>query len=247
MKVGIFDSGLGGLTVVREIKRKYSKSSIVYLGDTARIPYGTRSPETIQKFAIDDAKFLEAQGVDKIIIACHTASAWAFDAVKNSVTVPVIAMIEPTISAVKKLSKSKRVGILGTRATINSHVYLNNLTGYQILEQACPLLVPLIEEGETTGEIMEKVLSRYLQSVKDFNVDTVVLACTHYPIVSGLISNFLGENITLINPGQALAEILDLKPQPGEDQYLVTDLTPRYVEVAKNFLGYEINPVLVQL
>ena len=233
MTLGIFDSGLGGLTVVKEIKKLHPTANIIYLGDTARVPYGTRSKEIIEKFAIEDAKFLENRGVDKIIIACNTVSALAYDAVCNAVNVPVIEIISTAVQAAKKASKTGKIGVIGTRATINSGAY-------NYLGLACPLLVPLIEEGEISGELIKLALYKYLQEVKTWNVDTLILGCTHYPIISKLIDIFFDGHITLINPGLELAKSLIIDVGVGKREYFVTDLTTRFVNTAEMFLGENI-------
>lgn len=217
-KVGVFDSGLGGLTVVREIKKLHPKTSIVYLGDTARVPYGTRSPETVQQFAIEDAKFLEKQGVSQIIIACNTASALAFEQVKKAVSIPVYEVITPAKLAAEKLGG--KIGVIGTTATIRSNAY-----GHPGI--ACPLLVPFIEAGEINSPALEIVLRDYLKKFKD--LDVLILGCTHYPFIADKIQKIMGDQVKLINPGEELAKALDFPEGDGIDQYFVTDLTPSFL------------------
>lgn len=225
MKVGVFDSGLGGLTVVSEIKKLYPKSSIVYLGDTARVPYGTRSKEVIEEFAVQDAKFLENKNVDVIIIACNTVSAVAVGAVKNAVSVPVFEVITAAKNAAQKATKNGKIGVIATRATINSGAY-----GYQGL--ACPLLVPLIEEGELSGPIIDAALDKYLDVVKTWGIDTLILGCTHYPLVTDLIIKKLPD-VTLINSGAELARTLAiLESDNFVDEYYATDLTQQFKAMA---------------
>lgn len=225
MKVGIFDSGLGGLTVVREIKRKYPKSSIVYLGDTARVPYGTRSKKVIEEFAVQDAKFLESKNVDLIIIACNTVSAVATDAVKKAVSVPVYEVITAAKNAAAKATKNGKIGVIATRATINSGAY-----GVQGL--TCPLLVPLIEEGEIDGPIIDLALDKYLDEVKTWGIDTLILGCTHYPLIEDLIAQKL-PGITLINSGVELAKTLKVSESSDfKDEYFATDITERFRAMA---------------
>ncbi len=236
--LGVFDSGLGGLTVVAEIKKLYPKSSIVYLGDTARVPYGTRSKEVVEEFAVQDARFLESFGVDIIIIACNTASALATDAVRKAVSVPVYEVI--TTAKAKAEEISTKIGVIGTRGTINSGAY-----GH--LGVACPLLVPFIEEGELESEALTLILKKYLQPLIEAKIDTLILGCTHYPIIADLIQEIMGSNIRLINPGEELARTLNLPDSEGKDEYYVTDLTSRYAETAKRFLGKIIEPRLVKL
>jgi len=195
--IGIFDSGLGGLTVVKEIKKLYPNSNLIYLGDTARIPYGTRSKQIVEEFSIEDAKFLESRGVEAIVIACNTASALAVDAVKQAVKVPVYEVISAGCEAAVAASQSGRIGMIGTRATVGSHAYAKKIKSLNpdivTHELACPLLVPLIEEGEIEGEIINLVLSKYLQEVRQWQVDALILGCTHYPLVEELVDRQLEE------------------------------------------------------
>lgn len=229
MAIGVFDSGLGGLTVVKEIKKRFPKTKIIYLGDTARIPYGTRSPETIQKFAVEDAKFLQSKNVSQIIIACNTASALAFNEVKAAVSVPVYEVITPAKKAAEKIGKN--IGVIGTKGTINSGAY-----GH--IGVACPLLVPFIEEGDLDSPALIIILKKYLSHFE--KIDTLILGCTHYPFIADLIQEIIGPQVKLINPGEELAKELKLEEAPGEDEYYVTDLT-------KSFLSQGILPKLVEL
>lgn len=226
--LGIFDSGLGGLTVVAEIKKLYPKSSIVYLGDTARLPYGTRSKKIVEEFAISDAKFLETKGVDAIVIACNTASALAYEAVKSSVKVPVYEVISQAKKEAEKVGHN--IGVIGTRGTIGSGAYGH--TGV-----ACPLLVPFIEEGELDSPALKIVLDKYLKQLGA--IDTLILGCTHYPIIANLIAKLL-PGVNLINPGAELAKNLSVLDGEGQDKYFVTDMTPRFVEIAEMFLGTSV-------
>lgn len=216
--IGVFDSGLGGLTVVKEIKKLHPKTSIVYLGDTARVPYGTRSPATVQQFAIEDAKFLEAQGVAQIIIACNTASALAFEQVQAAVNIPVHEVITPAKIAAEKMGG--KIGVIGTTATISSNAY-----GHSGI--ACPLLVPFIEAGEIDSPALEIVLRDYLKKFK--NLDVLILGCTHYPFIAVKIQKIMGDKVRLVNPAEELAKALDFPDGDGNDKYYVTDLTPSFL------------------
>ena len=237
--IGVFDSGLGGLTVVKEIKRRYPRAKIVYLGDTARVPYGTRSKETVVRFALEDARFLLKKKVGCIVIACNTASALAYEEVKKTSKVPVYKVISEARRQAERIGT--RIGVIGTRGTIGSGAY-----GH--IGVICPLLVPFIEEGEIDSLALKTVLRDYL---KQFNqLDTLILGCTHYPIIAGLIQEIMGPGVKLINPGEELARRLDFGRTclpAGRDEYYVTDMTPRYKEVAERFLGRKIEPKLVKL
>lgn len=236
--IGVFDSGLGGLTVVREIIKKFPQEDLIYLGDTARVPYGTRSAEIIIKFSVECALFLQKQGVSKIIIACNTASAYAFEAVRKSVNIPVSEIIN---FGARGTFGGKKIGVIGTRATINSRMYEKKIKEINpdanVISMATPLLVPLIEEGEITGEIVEAALKKSLAGL--FDIDTLVLGCTHYPVVSGII-NKMFPAVRLVNPGEELAKEWVSEGGSGLDKYYFTDLPGRYVEVAEMFLGQKL-------
>lgn len=233
--IGVFDSGLGGLTVVKEIKKRYPKLKIIYLGDTARVPYGTRSKETVVRFALEDARFLEKRGVGCIVIACNTASALAYEEVKKVCKVPTYEVISAARQRAEKIGT--RIGVIGTRGTIGSGAY-----GHRGI--ACSLLVPFIEEGEIGGPALKVVLQGYLKQFDQ--LDTLILGCTHYPIIADLIQEIVGPGVKLINPGEELAKRLPVGEE-GDDEYYVTDMTPRYKEVAERFLGRKIEPKLVKL
>lgn len=242
--MGVFDSGLGGLTVVKQIKLRWPEAKIVYLGDTARVPYGTRSAEVVQEFAVQDARFLEAQGVNSIVIACNTASALATEQVRQAVSVPVYEVISAGAQAAIATGE-KRIGVIGTRATIGSHAYdkaIRKLDPERIVyELACPLFVPLIEEGEIDGPLLEPIAREYLEEVKKWNVGTLVLGCTHYPMIWGMVDWLLDHQVKLIDVGEQLAANLpETLVEKGEDEYYVTDLTGRFLEMAGMFLGQDI-------
>ncbi len=240
--IGIFDSGLGGLTVVKEIAKVLPSEDIVYLGDTARVPYGTRSKETIIKFSLEDAEFLLTKGVKCVVIACNTASSTAREVLKEKIEVPVFDVIGPALRDARKTSGSK-IGVIGTRATIASGAYAVDFS------EACPLLVPFIEEGDIKSEALEIVIRDYLTPLKG-KVDTLILGCTHYPIIETLIRKELGEGVKLINPEKSVAEevkeflaknsLLNPQKSGGKKQFYVTDLTDRFTKVAEMFLGEKV-------
>lgn len=242
--IGIFDSGLGGLTVVKELTKILPHEDFVYLGDTARVPYGTRSKETIIKFSREDAEFLLKKNVKCIIIACNTASSMAGDILKRNLKVPVFDVIAPALSEAKRVSRNGKIGTIGTRATIGSGAYKGTFG------VACPLLVPFIEEGVLTGDSLKLVVRDYLNTFKEKDIDTLILGCTHYPIIGELIQKEIGENVKLINPEKTVSEearkyltahdMLSDKNTQGERQYFVTDLTDSFKNVAQMFLGHSI-------
>lgn len=253
--MGIFDSGLGGLTVVKEVKKRLPNESIIYLGDTARVPYGTRSKETVTKFSLQDACFLTGQNVKCVVIACNTASALAFKEVKRELTLPVFDVVSAGARSAIKTTKNKKIGVIGTRGTIASQAYQKAIRKQNlkilVYEKACPLFVPLIEEGEITGKIIEMIASKYLNPLRNNKIDTLILGCTHYPIIEDIIREKVGERIVLVNSGEEIAKVLSsfLKERDLEApknlnpmrKYYVTDLTERFVKVAEMFLGEKLN------
>lgn len=247
MAVGVFDSGLGGLTVVKEIKKKFPQEQIIYLGDTARVPYGTRSPETIVKFSMDCMKFLEQQGVNKIIIACNTASAYAYEEVKKEFSGPVFEMISWGAKGAVDIG-AKNIGVIATRATVKSGMYEKKIrelkSDVKVRSVATPLLVPLVEEGEVQGEIIEAAIRKSLTDLYD--VESLVLGCTHYPVVAEEVQKIL-PRVRLVNPGVELAKAWEAENDGGEDVFCFTDMTERYKDVAEMFLGGEISGKLVQV
>lgn len=251
LPIGVFDSGLGGLTVVKQIKKFLPNEDIVYLGDTARVPYGTRSKETIVKFSLQDAKFLLSKKVKCIVIACNTSSALAGDVLKKKFKIPVFDVIGPTLKEAQNVSGSGRIGVIGTRGTINSGAYKVKFS------KACPLFVSFIEEGEIKSPALKIIVKDYLSYFKSNKIGTLIMGCTHYPIISDIIEKEVGKNVKIIDPGVCVSKevktflskhnmlnIQKAKSLPagsqGKNEYYVTDLTERFTKVAKMFLGEEI-------
>lgn len=242
--IGIFDSGLGGLTVVREIIKLLPNENLVYLGDTARVPYGTRSKETIIKFSHEDAKFLLTKGVKCIVIACNTSSALAGSELKRKLKVPVFDVIAPAIKDAETISKNGKIGVIGTRGTIESGAYSASFS------KACPLFVSFIEEGEIESPALSIIAKEYLSGFKKENIDTLIMGCTHYPIIKDIIEKEAGNNIKLVDPGESVAKdlktyllknkILSSQKKTGERNYFVTDYTKHFIKVANMFLGHKI-------
>ncbi|MEK7100258.1 MAG: glutamate racemase [Patescibacteria group bacterium] len=238
MIVGIFDSGLGGLTVVKEFKRKIPNASFIYLGDTARVPYGTRSAETIRKFAEEDTQFLVDKNVDLILVACNTVSSLAIDVVKKQSSVPVYSVIEPAIRKALDITKNNKIGLVGTRATVNSDAYKE-----VILRSHASMLVPLIEEGFISGPELDLFIARYLAGFIA-KVDTLILGCTHYSIIKDQISNYLGGSIDLVDPAVELVNEISSKiivDDKSIEKYYLTDVNKRFLETAQMFLGEDIS------
>jgi len=251
----VFDSGLGGLTVVRQIKKLLPKENIIYLGDTARVPYGTRSKKIVTKFALEDSGFLEKKNVKCIVIACNTASSLAFKKVKKVSRIPVFDIVSSGSDLSNFSKKIKSIGVIGTLGTINSHAYKKNLglnRNIKVYEIACPLFVPFIEENEVKGNLINLLVEKYLKNLKEKNLDLIILGCTHYPLIKNSINKFMGKNIALVDPGVSVAKTLSLylknnkmlnNKGNGKINYYLTDLNDRFVKVAEKFLGEKIKSI----
>jgi len=256
--IGVFDSGLGGLTVVRELIRQCPDERIVYFGDTARVPYGSKSRATIIRYGEQIARFLSTKDVKAIVIACNTASAFALDAVREQVNVPVHGVVQPGARMAAASTKNGKVGVIGTEGTISSGLYAHFVREerpeVRVSSTACPLLVPLVEEGWWHDEITRKVLERYLQELKDWGMDTLILGCTHYPLLRSLIREVAGDRVNLINPAYETAlelqKLLDEKRLfrqgrsviRGEEKYsfYVSDEPGRFGSFAESVLGFHV-------
>ena len=249
--IGAFDSGIGGLTVVKEILALLPGEDLVYLGDTARVPYGNKSAETVTRYALESASFLLGQGVKAMVVACNTASALSLDALKEKVQVPVIGVIEPGAEAAMAASKSGSIGVIGTEATVMSQAYQRAIARanpkIKVIARACPLFVPLAEEGWTENDVAFLVARTYLNDFIAEKVDALVLGCTHYPLLRGVIARVLGDEVRLIDSAyetardlrQTLekANLLRQHGRPGNYQFFLTDLSPRFVEIGQAFLN----------
>ncbi len=253
-KLGVFDSGLGGLTVVRELRRVLPNEDIVYLGDTARVPYGTRAPETVARYAMGCAKWLVSRDVKAIIIACNTVSAVAPERLRIDLDMPVLGVIEPGARAAVAATKTGRVGVLATLATTASGAYARAVstmsTRCEVFGQAAPLLVPLAEEGWTEGEVPRLAARRYLEPLSRHSVDVVVLGCTHYPLLRDVIESeakALMGNVAIVDSANAVAQeahaflharaLAHPAGRRGSLSLAVTDLPKTFSEVARRFLG----------
>jgi glutamate racemase len=249
--IGIFDSGIGGLTVVKELIKLLPYENFVYFGDTARVPYGTRSVKLIKQYALEDAAFLEQFNTKILIIACNTASAVAVDLLKSSLVIPVTGVIEPVVSAALNISKKKRIGVIGTTATINSEAYNRQIhkqePDVQVFGQPCPLLVSLVEEGWVDDEITRLTIRKYLKPLLLEDIDTIILGCTHFPVIKELIQDEAGQTITLIDSGQETAKVVkkmleDMEIEAnrisdGDFKCFVSDIPDKFDEVGTRFLG----------
>jgi glutamate racemase len=213
LPIGIFDSGVGGLTVYRALHERLPDERFVYLGDTARVPYGTKSLATVERYAIENARFLEAHGVKALVVACNTASALALPAVNASVGVPVVGMIEPGARAAVRRKEDERIGVIATESTVRSGAYaraINELApGAEVSERACPLFVSLAEEGWAETDVARQVAEEYLRELREKRIDALVLGCTHYPILRRVIQETIGAGVRLIDSGEAAAEAVE--------------------------------------
>ena len=236
----MFDSGVGGLTVLRAIRDRFSSLDLVYLGDTARVPYGNKSRETVIRYSLECAEFLVSKGVEVLVVACNTASSQALEALRDSLDIPVIGVVEPGVK--KALSYTRgRVGVIGTRATVRSGAYQSLLegSGVEVFSKACPLFVPLVEEGLLEGEIAEKVVEMYLLEFKEKRVDTLILGCTHYPLLKGLIQRFLPDT-NVVDSSEAVASELDglVKDEgSGKTELYFTDRSQNLESLIEIILG----------
>ncbi|HEY0097347.1 MAG TPA: glutamate racemase [Pyrinomonadaceae bacterium] len=214
LPIGIFDSGVGGLTVYRALHEALPQERFVYLGDTARVPYGTKSLATVERYALENARFLEARGIKLLVVACNTASALALPAIRASVGIPVIGVIEPGAAAAVEASKGGRIGVIATEATVRSGAYSRAIRELapeaEVLERACPLFVALAEEGWAESDVARKVAAEYLTDLGQGRVDALVLGCTHYPILRRMIQETVGADVRLIDSGEATARSVEV-------------------------------------
>ncbi len=256
--IGIFDSGIGGLTVVREVTNLLPDEKLVYFGDTARVPYGSKSPRVVREFALQDALFLSTKNIKAMIIACNTASAEALELLQKEFDIPVIGVIKPGASAAANVTKNGKIGVIGTYGTIASGAYKTELlavnSSLEVISVACPLLVPLVEEGWESKEVTREILREYLSPLIDKNIDTLILGCTHYPILKQLIREVAGDEVALIDSAEASAAELErilndkgLGAAKGdssiEHEYYVSDFPFKFKETAERFLGEKLPEV----
>jgi glutamate racemase len=257
--IGVFDSGIGGLTVARAIHRVLPHEDLVYLGDTARVPYGTKAPSTVVRFSCEDTNFLLRQEVKAVVVACNTASAWALPTLQREFNVPVFGVIVPGAQAALAKTKNKRIGVIGTNATIRSGAYaraiLEREESAEVFAQACPLLVPLVEEGWVANEITRLTLEKYLEPFAKQRVDTLVLGCTHYPLLKRAISKVLGKQVALVDSAETCAKYVEAelskqdllvkqRRRPGKIQPYVTDETAPFESLSKRFIDVPLEPAV---
>lgn len=252
--VGVFDSGVGGLTVVREIEKLLPKESILYLGDTARVPYGTKSPDTVIRYARACAHILVSREIKLLVVACNTASAFALETLREDLDIPVLGVIEPGAHAAVRATRNGRIGIIGTTGTVRSGRYADTIRVIDpelaVFSQPCPLFVPLAEEGWTNGEVPLSVARTYLAPLLQQGIDTLVLGCTHYPLLRGVIAQAAGDRITLVDSADETAAVvqrtldsMDLRgtlPLIPKFRFFVTDAPEMFMQVGERFLGHAL-------
>jgi len=255
--IGVFDSGIGGLTVVKRLASTLPNENIVYFGDTARVPYGSKSNSTVIEYSLQDAAFLKTKNVKAIVVACNTASSIAIKSLKQKYDIPIIGMIEPGTEFALRSSKNKKIGIIGTRATIDNKAYSKALKKVdkklKVFEKACPLFVPLAEEGWVEHKATYEIAEEYLKVLKKKEIDTLILGCTHYPILTKVIQKVIGENVKLIDSGIAAAELvrdeinriglLSHSSSLGFVDFFVTDIPKKFKEIAELFLSAPVKEV----
>ena len=255
--IGVFDSGVGGLTVVKEIMHQIPNERIVYFGDTARVPYGSKSKDTITRYSRQIAHFLETQKVKAIVVACNTASAYALEDLEKEISVPMIGVVKPGAKVATETTRNGKVGVIATEGTIGSKIYsryINQITkDIKVIGKACPLFVPLVEEGLLQDPVTDEIARRYLAELIDIGIDTLILGCTHYPLIRSTIQKIMGDAVTLVNPAyetaRELKELLEkrnlLNDKPillGEDghRFFVSDAADKFKVFANSILKYGI-------
>jgi len=258
--IGIFDSGVGGLTVYRALHERLPNERFVYLGDTARVPYGTKSLATVERYAVENSRFLAAHGIKLLVVACNTASALALPAIRAAISVPVIGVIEPGSRAAVEVAQGGNIGVIATEATVQSQAYAKAIASMdgaaKVIQRACPLFVSLAEEGWANTDVARTVARDYLIDFDETNLDVLVLGCTHYPILKDVISETVGREVKLIDSGAATARDVESLLESSDlthedalglyeerqlcddlDHFYVTDAAERFAKVAERFLG----------
>lgn len=254
--IGVFDSGVGGLTVVKEILALLPNENILYLGDTARVPYGIRSPETVIKYSVECADFLFKKGIKILVVACNTSSSISLEILKSRFPIPVIGVIQPGVRAALKVTKNNKVGVIGTEATIQSGAYTEVIKTFnpsiEVISKACPLFVPIVEEGILEGVIADLIIERYLTDLKYSGIDTLILGCTHYPLLKKSIQKFMNGIILVdsaIEVAKDVREILsreNLLNDVGTEsfkKFFVTDAPSRFKRIGELFLNTKIEEI----
>lgn len=257
LPIGVFDSGVGGLTVVREIMRQIPKERIVYFGDTARVPYGSKSKETVTKYSRQILRFLKTQNVKAIVIACNTASAYALETLEKEIDIPIIGVVKPGAKTATEATRNGKIGVIATEGTIQSEIYTQYIKelkkNVEVKGKACPLFVPLVEEGLLEDPVTEEIAQRYLSVLINSGIDTLILGCTHYPLIRSTVKKVMGEEVVLVNPAYETAIELkrlleknhmlqEEKPPLGTNQYqfFVSDGAEKFQYFANTIFKYGV-------
>lgn len=252
--IGVFDSGLGGLTVLKALARRMPSEGLIYFGDTAHVPYGSKSPEAVARYSVEVARFLAAKGIKLLVVACNTSSAVALPAIRRAVKVPVLGVIEPGAIAAARATRGGRIGVIGTEATVRSDAYPRALKALgaraRTVSQACPLFVPLVEEGWWGGEVTEAVVRRYTASLRRARVDTVILGCTHYPYLKPVLARVMGPRVRLIDSAEETARLAQATlveagaaatgRARGRRDFYASDAPLRFKRLARRMLGFPV-------
>ncbi|HKM33768.1 MAG TPA: glutamate racemase [Lachnospiraceae bacterium] len=255
--IGVFDSGIGGLTVVREIMRQIPNEKIVYFGDTARVPYGSKSKDTVTRYSRQIVRFLMTHEVKTIVVACNTVSAYSLDTIEAEIDIPMIGVVKPGAKVAAETTQNGRIGVIATEATIGSKIYTQYIKQLKpdvtIWGKACPLFVPLVEEGLLQDPVTDEIARRYLAELIDLGIDTLILGCTHYPIIRQTIGKMMGEGVNLVNPAyetaKELKEMLERKGLLSDEvqglgsnqyQFYVSDTTDKFIRFANSIIKYGI-------
>ena len=257
--IGIFDSGIGGLTVVRALRKLLPGEDLVYLGDTGRYPYGTKSADVVRRYSFENTEFLIDKGIKLLVVACNTSTAMAIDALQARYDVPVVGVIEPGAAAAARQTRNRKIGVIATEGTIRSGEYTRALRrvrpDLEIYTRACPLFVPLAEEGWVDNEVAKLAAQSYLGSLAQSGIDTLILGCTHYPLLRNVIRETVGSGVRLIDSGVVTAAVVQrvlcerdlLRPaRSGSGSYFVTDAPERFMKVGARFLGTPVDAVQIE-
>ncbi len=255
--IGIFDSGVGGLTVIARIREMLPNERVVYFGDTARVPYGTKSKETVTRFSVENVEFLMEHNVKFVIVACNTASSLSLEFLKRCFKVPIIGVIEPGAREAVSVTRNNRIGVIGTHATVSSGAYEKAIKKispkYSVFTTACPLFVPLVEEGWVDTDVTKVVTQIYLKPIKGRGIDTLILGCTHYPVLKNVLKKVMGNSIVLVDSAMEVTKeaksimdasgLLNLSKRGGEHRFFVSDEPNRFVRIGERFLKRRIKCV----
>jgi glutamate racemase len=258
LAIGVFDSGVGGLTVLKEVRALLPQEQIIYLGDTARVPYGNRSPYTVTKYTLENALFLLTRGIKMLVIACNTASALSLNVIKKKLPIPVIGVIEAGAREAVAHTEKGRIGIIGTNATVRSKAYEKAVyrinPSIEVMSRSCPLFVPIVEEGLERDRVAQVMARKYLGDLKKVDLDVLVMGCTHYPMLEPVIAKVMGKGIRIVNTGRETAkearELLERRAllrsrARASTEYFVTDAPEAFREVGSRFLGEPIQRVRI--